>query len=161
MKNQVWQTGVLVYFEFDFCCLCSLQKSSLKSTKVKFVEPDFSKNKYRSTVCQIFLQHDVWPLNFHRNWLRNCLVDFSLIYLWNCMLNWKEYCAWIDPEIDLKFVPKLFLKSSCKSPKNCSRLCDIIFIKRWLYSKLCMGWHISSWLFTKLDDFLQFVCCLV
>jgi hypothetical protein len=29
-KNQVRQTGFLVYFELDFYCLCSLQKSILK-----------------------------------------------------------------------------------------------------------------------------------
>jgi hypothetical protein len=28
--NQVRQTGFLVYFELDFYCLCSLQKSILK-----------------------------------------------------------------------------------------------------------------------------------
>ena len=27
LKNQVWQTGFLVYFELEFYCLCSLQKS--------------------------------------------------------------------------------------------------------------------------------------
>ena len=25
-KNEVWQTGFLVYFELDFFCMCSLQK---------------------------------------------------------------------------------------------------------------------------------------
>ena len=30
LKNQVQQTGFLVYFELDFSCLCSLQKSSSK-----------------------------------------------------------------------------------------------------------------------------------
>ena len=30
LKNQVRQTGFLVYFELDFYCLCSLQKSILK-----------------------------------------------------------------------------------------------------------------------------------
>ena len=29
-KNQVRQTGFLVYFELDFYCLCSLQKSISK-----------------------------------------------------------------------------------------------------------------------------------
>ena len=29
-KNQVQQTGFLVYFELDFYCLCSLQKSISK-----------------------------------------------------------------------------------------------------------------------------------
>ena len=30
LRNQVKRTGFLVYFEISFCCLCSLQKSSLK-----------------------------------------------------------------------------------------------------------------------------------
>ena len=30
LKNQVLQTGFLVYFELDFYCLCSLKKSSSK-----------------------------------------------------------------------------------------------------------------------------------
>ena len=33
LKNQVRRTGFFVYFELDFYCLCSLQKSSLKKTK--------------------------------------------------------------------------------------------------------------------------------
>ena len=34
-KNQVRQTGFLVYFELDFYCLCSLQKSILKLNFLK------------------------------------------------------------------------------------------------------------------------------
>ena len=30
LKNEVWQTGLLVYFELNFYCLCSQQISSLK-----------------------------------------------------------------------------------------------------------------------------------
>ena len=33
LKNQVGQTGILVYFKLDFYCLFSLQKSSLNLTK--------------------------------------------------------------------------------------------------------------------------------
>ena len=38
-KNKVRRTGFLVYFELDFYCLCSLQKSILQATqavKIKF-----------------------------------------------------------------------------------------------------------------------------
>ena len=47
-KNQVRQTGFLVYFELDFYCLCSLQKSIINfeidfcRLKIQFVELDFS-----------------------------------------------------------------------------------------------------------------------
>ena len=56
-KDQVWWTGFLVYFELDFYCLCSLQKSISKlilQTENPARWPwvfqlNFSKFKYRST----------------------------------------------------------------------------------------------------------------
>ena len=64
-KNQVQQTGFLVYFELNFYCLCSLQKSILKLIfagytgsekqvrnsvcRTWFFQIDFSEIKYRST----------------------------------------------------------------------------------------------------------------
>ena len=44
-KNRVWRTEFLVYFEVDFYCMCSLQKSITKidfcRLKIQFVELDF------------------------------------------------------------------------------------------------------------------------
>ena len=57
-KNQVLQTGLLIYFKLDFYCLHSLQKSKFWNwflqaknavCRTCFLQLDFSKIKYKST----------------------------------------------------------------------------------------------------------------
>ena len=63
-KNQVRQTGFLLYFELDFCCLCSLQKTILK---LIFVGYTGSKNQVRNSLNLHFVALDFLSTWFFRN----------------------------------------------------------------------------------------------
>ena len=63
-KNQVWRTGFLVYFELDFYCLCSLQKSISKSIFACYTG---SKNPIRNRLTIQFVELDFSNLIFQKS----------------------------------------------------------------------------------------------
>ena len=90
-KNQVRRTGILVYFELDFYCLCNLQKSisklifegytaSKKSVwnrlKIQFVELDFSKLIFqKSSTDQQGVWIFSWPSKTYDSGIK-LIIDF-------------------------------------------------------------------------------------
>ena len=83
-KNQVRQTGFLVYFELDFYCLCSLQKSVSKlifagknssSLKLIFTTWFFKNQVQINSGLATYLLY--WAL---KNWLQKNVEERWLLY---------------------------------------------------------------------------------
>ena len=75
-KNQVRKTGVLIYFELDFYCLCSQQKSISKLIFQTWFKNQLQMDRAKSGILQEF--QSKFAFGFCGN--KSCREKFQLIF---------------------------------------------------------------------------------